>query len=127
MAWPWFRAAVSVLGDGAAELRHGEHDHVRHAIAKVPGEGRQRAAELTQTRGELTLLGALCHVGVPALHVRERHLQADVGLDELGDLLHGGAEGMTRIFCAVVDGDLRGAGATQDLDRVERLAARARE
>jgi len=44
-------AAVAVLRHGAAELAHGEHHDVRHSRAQVPGEGRDRPAEIPQSAG----------------------------------------------------------------------------
>src|SRR5256886_4366914 len=118
-------AAVSVLGDGPAELRHREDDDVRHLVAEVLGEGRERGAEVAEAQRELAALGALANVRVPALHVGEGDLEADVGLDELGDLAQRLAERHARILGAVRRRDARGPGALEYLHRVERLAPRS--
>src|SRR2546428_11568261 len=91
-------APVAVLGDGAAELRPREHDDVRHLASEVLGEGRERCPELAEAKRELPTLGALADVSVPALHVGERDLEADVRLDELGDL----AQRLTELAARVV-------------------------
>src|SRR5262249_39742395 len=75
------------LADGAAELRHGEHHHVAHALSQIAVERGEALGELGEAEGELAALVALIGVGVPAAHVGKGNLEADVGLDELGDLL----------------------------------------
>ena len=118
-------AAVSVLGDGPAELRHREDDDVRHLVAEVLGEGGERGAEVAEAQRELAALGALANVRVPALHVGEGDLEADVGLDELRDLAQRLAERHARILGAVRRRDARGPGAPEHLHRVECLAPRS--
>src|SRR5207249_9508597 len=90
---PVIRPAVSVLGDRAAEFRHRQDDHVGHAVAEVMRERGERGGEFTETRGQLTALGALRDVRVPAVHLGERDLDTDVRADELRDLTHRLAEG----------------------------------
>src|SRR5262245_39232688 len=117
-------AAIAVLGHGPAELGHRDHDDVRHLVAEILSEGRQRPAELTEPQRQLAALGTLADVGVPALHVGECDLEADVGLDELSDLPHGLAEGAPRIVGAVRGRDTGGIGAPEHLHGREGLAAR---
>src|SRR2546427_690109 len=74
---------VAVLRDGPAELPPRDHDHVRPLAAEVLSEGRERPPELAEAERELPALGALADVGIPALHVGERDLEADARLDEL--------------------------------------------
>src|SRR4029453_2062027 len=71
-------APVAVLGNRAAELGHRQDDDLAHAVADVACEGGQGRTELAQPVGELTLVGALRDVRVPALHVRETDAQANV-------------------------------------------------
>src|SRR5215470_9210157 len=58
-------AAVAVFGHGPAEFRHREHDDVRHLVAEVLGERRERRAEVAEAERQLPALGALADVGVP--------------------------------------------------------------
>ena len=90
------RAPVAVLPDGAPELRHGEHDHVGHAVAQIAVQRGQPLGEVGEPVGELPSLGALGGVSVPAAGVRERDLQPHVGPDELGDLPQALAEAPAR-------------------------------
>src|SRR5438128_1579367 len=115
---------VAVLRDGPAELRHRDHDDVRHLAAEVLSEGRERSPELTEAERELPALGALADVSVPALHVGERDLEADARLDELGDLAQRLAELAAWIVGAVRRRDARGVGAPEHLHRLEGLAPR---
>ena len=112
----------------AAELGHGDQRDVFHAIAQVLIKGRERLAELRQIVGELAVGGLsadLVDVRVPAADIGERHFHADVGLDQLRDLLQAFAEAAVAIVRAIgrhvgllLDG-------LHDLDRVERLFAGA--
>src|SRR5215472_13466078 len=118
-------APVAVLAHGAAELRHGQHHHVAHALPQIAIEGGQALGELGKTEGELPALIPLVRVGVPATHVGEGDLEADVGLDELGDLLQDVAEPAARILRAVLGWEALGIGRLEHLHRVEGLAARS--
>ena len=80
-------AAGSILPDGAAELRHRQHADIAHPLAEIGREGSERLSKLGQAERELALIVALIHVGIPTAHVREGDLEAESGLDELGDLL----------------------------------------
>ena len=92
VAVPVIRAAVAVLAHRPPELRHRQDDGVRHAIAEVGDERRDAAREIVEPLGELALRRALVDVRVPAADVRERDLEADVGLRQLRDLLQRLAE-----------------------------------
>src|SRR5262249_33853535 len=117
-------AAIAILGHGPAELGHGDHDDIGHLVAEILGEGRQRPAELAEPERQLAALGALTDVRIPALHVGERDLEADLSLGELSDLPHGVAEGAARIVSAVRGRDTGGVGAPEHLHGLEGLAAR---
>src|SRR6266853_2219731 len=108
-------AAVAVLRDGAAELRHRQRDDVRHPVAEILRERRERRAEVREAERELAALGALADMRVPALHVGEGDLEADVGLDELRDLTQRLAERHARILGAVRRRNPRGPGAAEHL------------
>src|SRR5215510_4930560 len=120
-------APVAVLAHGAAELRHGQHDHVAHALPQVAIEGGQVLGELGETEGELPALVALVGVRVPAPHVGEGDLEPDVGLDELGNLSQAVAKPTPRILRAVLGREALRIGGLEQLHRVEGLAARAVE
>src|SRR5882672_12204012 len=59
------RAAVAVLAHRAAEFRHRQHDRVFHEIAQVGDERSDRAREVVEPAGELSLRGALVHMRIP--------------------------------------------------------------
>jgi hypothetical protein len=120
-------APVAVLADGPAELRHRQHHHVAHPGAEIPVQRRETFREILETRGELAALVALPRVGVPASHVREGDLEADVGSDQLSDLPQALAEAPARVHRAVRRRDpLRGR-RPEHLHRLEGLAAGAVE
>src|SRR5262245_11101457 len=98
-------APVAVLADGAAELRHGEHHHVAHALSQIAVERGEALGELGEAEGELAAIVALIGVCVPAAHVGKGNLEADVGLDELGDLLQAVAEAAAGILRSVLGGE----------------------
>src|SRR5215469_11616250 len=120
-------APVAVLAHGAAELRHGEHHHIAHALSQIAVESGEALGELGEAEGELAALVALIGVGVPAAHVGEGDLEADVGLDELGDLLQAVAEAAAWILRAVLGREALRIGRPEHLHRIERLAAGAVE
>src|ERR1041384_598292 len=99
---PVVGAAGAVLADGPAELRHREHAHVAEPLAEIGRERGERSPQLVQPGGQLALVAALVHVGVPAAHVGERDLHAEVRLDQLGDLPHALAQPARRILGAVL-------------------------
>ena len=99
LAWPWsvprlpFSCAVRPNSDMVTSATS-----AMRSPMSVP-EGRQRLAELAQQVGKLALGGALAHfvdVVVPAADIGERHLHADVGFDQLRDLLQAVAEAAAR-------------------------------
>ena len=81
--------------------------------------------EVVEPRRELTLRRSLVDVRVPAADVGERHLEADVRLRQLRDLLQRLAERAAGIVGAVFRLVFRRVGDLQHLDGVERLAADA--
>src|SRR5205814_4135654 len=93
VAVPVIRPAVAVLADRAPELRHRQHDRVFHAIAKVAGKGRQAAGEVVEPCRELALRRSLVDVRVPSAYIGEGHLEANVRLRQLRNLLEGLPEG----------------------------------
>ena len=120
-------AAVAVLANRAAELRHRHDDDVTHARAEVLRERGDGVAEVAEVVGELSLRAPLAGVRVPAADVGEGDLEADVRLDQLGDLLQGIPEGTLRIVGPVLRGDLARVGRLQDAHRVEGLLRRTSE
>src|SRR5262245_66251203 len=68
-------AAVTVLGDGAPELRHCEHHDVRHIVAEFMGEYRDRCEEVREAKGELAALGALAYMRDTALTLGEGDIE----------------------------------------------------
>ena len=89
-----------------------------HPLAQVPGKGRQSLPQLVQPPGELSLARPLVHVGIPPRDVRERHLEPDIGPDELGDLEEGFSELPARIIGPIRGSVLAGVQAFQHLDGV---------
>src|SRR5215831_3263573 len=124
---PMVGAPVAVLAHGAAELGHGQHHYVAHALPQITIEGGQALGEFREAEGELSALVALVGVRVPSPHVGEGDLEPNVGLDELGDLPQAVAEPTPRILRAVVGREALGIGGLEQLHRVEGLAARAVE
>jgi hypothetical protein len=48
-------AAIAVLGDGAAELRHRQDDGVGHALAEIACRAPQTAREVVEPLRDLSL------------------------------------------------------------------------
>ena len=96
------RTAVAVLAYRPPKLRHRQHDRVVHPIAEIGDERRDAAREVAQAAGELSLRCALIDVRVPPADVGKRHFDAEVGFDELSDLLQGLTERARRIIGAVL-------------------------
>ena len=82
------RTAVSILTDSAAELAHREHDHVGHAVPQVLSKCRECRSEVPEPQRKLAVAPTLIDVRIPSTHVRERDFRAEVGFDELRNLLH---------------------------------------
>ena len=120
-------AAGAVLAGGATELAHGDEGDVFRFVAHIEPEGGDRVGELLQAVGELTGGGALIDVGVPATDVGEGRFDAEVGLQELSDLLERVAEG--RVGIGDVSGGLVacGVGGLEHADGFEGLLAGAME
>ncbi len=78
---------------------------------------------LRQVAGLAVELPHLLHVGVPAAGLGEGHFQADVGLDEDGDLPQGVAERRLRIVRAVGRLVALDLGGGEHVDGAEGLAA----
>ena len=106
-------AAVAVLAGGPAELAHRQHHDVGHPVAEVGVERGQRPAEVEQLAGELAERAALVGVRVPAVALDERDLDADVGLDELGDLKQRSTDRRAGVIGVVGGLVLRGVGLPQ--------------
>ena len=87
VAVPVIGAAVAVLRDGPAKLRHRQHDDVVHPVTQVGGEGRDAPREVVEAGGQKPGAAAFVDVVIPVARLGERNLQTDVGLDQLGDLL----------------------------------------
>ena len=99
---PVVGAAIAVLPGGAAKFAHGEDHDVRHPITKIRVERRNRPGKIGEPPGQLTGRGALVGVGMPSRRIsREGHFEADVGLDQLGNLHERAAEGFLGIVGAV--------------------------
>jgi hypothetical protein len=93
-------AAGAVLARGAAEFGHGDQGDVFGIVAHVAPEGGDGGGELAQAVGELAVDAALVLMGVPAADVGEGRFNAEVGLEQLGNLLHVVAEFVVGIFDA---------------------------
>ena len=95
------RAAVAVLLHRPAELRHRDHDDVRHAIAEVLGERGDARREVVQAVRDLSLRAALVRVVIPIPCFRERDFEAEVAFDDLRDLPERVPVGGRRVLRAV--------------------------
>ena len=71
---------------GAAELRHGENDDIPHPIAEVVIESSDAVAEIRQAIRKLAARVTLIRVRVPAAHIGEGDLHADVRFHQLCNL-----------------------------------------
>ncbi len=91
------------------------------------GQRRDSACKIVEPRCQLSLCRALIDVCVPAAEVGERHLDAEIRLGQLRDLLQRLSERATRIVGAVGRRVVRRIGRLQHLDRVKRLVAGALE
>ena len=94
-------------------------------LAEIGDERGDAASEVVEPVGELALRRTLVDVRVPAADIRERDLEADVGLDELRDLSERLAERRARVVGAVLRLILRRVGDLQHLHRVERVSTGA--
>ncbi len=97
-------AAVAVFACGAAKFRHGNDGYVLAPVAQVQPERGEGLAEIGKAgwpvgpakRCALHLVNMM----VPASHIGERHLDADVCLDKLRNLAETVAEAAFRIIGA---------------------------
>ena len=112
-------AAIPVFVRGAPEFRHGDEHDVLHAVAHVSMERRQTLSQIAQEVRKLALRAALVDVVVPAAAIHEHHFHADIGLEELSDLLQALAQTALGIFRAVFRLELRGIGLAQHINRFE--------
>ncbi len=92
---------------------------------RSPCKRGQRLREAAEPGGKLALGAALVGVGVPAIDLGEGDLEADIGFDQLRDLLEVPAETALR-----VDGPVGGlvvgcTGLLEEFERVERFAGGA--
>jgi hypothetical protein len=79
------RPAIAVLADRPAELGHRDDRDVLHPFVHVPVESAQGGTEVAK---QVLQLREFVDVGVPAAHIGESDLQADVRFDQTRDLLH---------------------------------------
>ena len=96
-------AAVAVFARRAAELGHGHHRHILHAVAQVLVKRRERSAEIGQVVCQLPLdrvLRRLIYMRVPPSDIGERDLQPNIRLHQARDLLQALAEAPVRILGA---------------------------
>ena len=101
------RAAISILANGAAKLRHRQDHHIVHSLAQVLIKRRDSRAELLQQIAELPARVSLVHVRVPTTDVGKRDFQTHAGFDELRDLQQRIAKRIARILRAVLGFVLR--------------------
>ncbi len=80
-------AAVAVLPRGASEFAHRQNRDIGHAVAQIEVKRFESRSELIQAPRQLALRTALIDVRVPAAALGERDFDADIGLNELRDLL----------------------------------------
>ena len=116
-------AAIAVFPGGAAELRHGDDDGVFSKIAEIGPKCGDRLREVAEYVGDLSLGAAFVDVVVPAADVGKSDLHAEIGFDQLRELLQAVAEtalGIVGVGCGRV---LRCVGSFQRLDRVESFRA----
>ena len=85
-------AAGAVFAGGAAELRHGDQGDVFGIVAQVAPEGGDGGGEVAEAVGKLAVDAALVLMRVPSADVGECGLDAEVGLEQLGDLPQAVAE-----------------------------------
>ena len=98
------RAAISVFFRRAAKFRHRQDHHIVHAPAQVRVERGYGCAELLQQVAELPATIAFVNVRIPIQtgRVGESHFQADVSLDQLGNLQQRIAKRRPRILRTVL-------------------------
>src|SRR5215469_5502111 len=105
-------AAVSVFPRRAAEFGHGHDDRVFPKIAKINPECAQGLRKLAQHIRDLAFGTAFIDVVVPAADVGKSDLDAEIGFDQLRQLLEAVAKSATRII---------GAGGGSVLRRIGRM------
>ena len=87
LPWPWSVPALPFSRDPAAELGHRHHSDVVELRAEVGGECAERAGEIVEVVAHLAAVDvAEVGVHVPAAEVDGRHPQADLRLDQPGDV-----------------------------------------
>src|SRR5262249_23595920 len=78
---------ITILGDGATELRHRQHDDIGHPIAELGTQRGNPVREFFQSSRALSLRRPLAHMRVPPADFRKSDLDADVHLYQLDNLL----------------------------------------
>src|SRR5579864_6369984 len=112
-------SAVPVFAGSAAELRHGDDYRIVGKVAEIDPEGGERLGEVAQHVGDLPLRAAFVDVVVPAADIGERHLYAEIRLDELSELSQAVAEAASRVVRTRSGFVLGGVGGFQHFDCVE--------
>ena len=116
-------AAGAVFARRAPKLRHRHQRHVARIVAQIAPEGGNRRGEIAKAIRKLPVHAALVHVRVPSAYIGEGHLNAKIGLQQLGNLLHVVAELCAGIVRGRVGRVLRGIGCAQHLYCVKCLVS----
>src|SRR5712692_114982 len=80
-------AAIAVFLGGAAEFAHGDKNNILHAVAHVLVKRPKPLAEILEQIGKLPLHAAFIDVIVPAAAIDKQNFHADVGFEQLANLL----------------------------------------
>ena len=112
-------AAIPVFAGGASEFGHRDNHRVFGEVAKIGPERGQRLRELAKNICDLSLRAAFVHMMVPTADVGERHLHAEVRLDQLSQLFQAVAKAAAGIVGAGSRRVAGGIGGLEHLDRFE--------
>src|SRR5262249_20313160 len=93
-------ATVTVFAGGASELGHRYYHRIFGEVAEIGPQGGDGLRKLASDVGDLALRAAFVRVMIPSADVGERDLHAEVGFDELRELLETFAEASARIVRA---------------------------
>src|SRR5215472_8826824 len=94
-------SAIAIFLGGAAEFAQSDDDHVLHAVTHVLVKRRETSAKVPQKIGELALRAAFVDVVVPTAAIDEYNFDADIGFEQLADLLEALAEQARGVLRAV--------------------------